>query len=228
MNVLVVDDDVATRKMLRFILEQVGGHTVEEAECSAAALSALGRGRHDVVTLDVVMPGGDGLQLCREIRRASNIPILMLSAKSAVQDRVMGLKVGADDYLSKPFDSAELLARLDALNRRVRQSALREDAYLIRIGEVKLNLVDQTAVVPERGPVSLTRTQFRLLLDLAKARGEVRTREDLETAAWGSPLRGSPNTIDSYISDLRRRLEPNQARPRYILTVRGKGYRLAC
>jgi DNA-binding response OmpR family regulator len=228
MNVLVVDDDVATRKMLRFILEQVGGHTVDEAECASAALTALGRGRYDVVTLDVVMPNGDGLQLCREIRRASNVPILMLSAKNAAQDRVMGLKVGADDYLSKPFDSAELLARLDALNRRVRQSALRDDDNLIRIGNVRLNLIEQTAAVPERGSVPLTRTQFRLLLDLAKARGEARSREDLETAVWGSPLRGSSNTIDSYISDLRRRLEPDHARPRYILTVRGKGYRLAC
>jgi DNA-binding response OmpR family regulator len=228
MHVLVVDDDVATRKMLRFILEQVGGHTVEEAEGASAALAALGRGRYDAVTLDVVMPNGDGLQLCREIRRASNIPILMLSAKSALPDRVMGLKLGADDFLSKPFDSAELLARLDALNRRVRQTALRDDDNLIRIGEVRLNLIDQTAVVPERGPVPLTRTQFRLLLDLAKAGGEARTREDLEIAIWGSPLHGSPNTIDSYISDLRRRLEPDQAQPRYILTVRGKGYRLAC
>lgn len=227
MHVLVVDDDVATRKMLRFILEQVGGHTVEEADGVTAAFDALGRGRYDAVTLDIVMPDGDGLDVCREVRRVSNVPILMISAKSAVPDRVMGLKLGADDFLSKPFDSSELLARLEALYRRVRHSAVHQEGNLLRIGEVQINLLDQTALIPNRGAVALTRTQFRLLLDLAQAGGAARSREDLEIAVWGSPLYGSPNTIDSYISDLRQRLEPDQRRPRYIITVRGKGYRLA-
>jgi DNA-binding response OmpR family regulator len=227
MRMLVVDDDVATRKMVRFVLEQVGGHTVEEAEGVTAAEEALRQDRFDLVTLDVVMPDGDGLQLCQRIRRISNVPILMLSGKSAVPDRVHALKIGADDYLGKPFDSAELLARIEAVTRRAQQGRVREDDGHIRIGDLELDLVEQSVSVARREPVPLTRTELRLLVDLARAGGEVRSRQELEAAVWGTPLGANPNTVDSYISDLRRKVEPDPARPRYIVTVRGKGYRLA-
>ncbi|HYU19156.1 MAG TPA: response regulator transcription factor [Chloroflexota bacterium] len=227
MRILVVDDDVAARKMLRFVLEEVGGHIVDEAEGVGQAEQAL-RGGYDLVTLDVVMPDGDGFQLCRRIRRVSNVPVVMLSAKSALPDRVQGLRIGADDYIGKPFDPSELLARIDALARRARRVTIREDGSRVRIGELVLDLAQQSVTIRGRVSVRLTRTEFRLLLDLVHAGGEPRSRGELEMAVWGTRMGASPNTIDSYISDLRHKVEPDHARPRYILTVRGRGYRLAC
>jgi DNA-binding response OmpR family regulator len=225
-RVLVVDDDLAMRKMLRFIMESVGGHTVTEADGVGAAEQAVDRERFDVLTLDVLMPDGDGLQLCRRIRRRSNVPIVMLSAKGNIPDKVQGLKIGADDYIAKPFDPSELLARIEAVARRSSQVPLREEEGRLRVGELVLDLAEHSVSVRGRDPVRLTRTEFRLLLDLARAGGEVRTRDELELAIWGARVGASPNTIDSYISDLRHKLEPEPARPRYVRTVRGKGYRL--
>ena len=227
MRILVVDDDTPTRKMLRFVLEQVGGHTVAEADGAGSGEQALNDGRFDLVTLDVMMPDGDGLQLCQRIRRVSNVPIVMLSAKSNIPDRVQGLKIGADDYIGKPFDPSELLARVEALARRARQASIREDDARIRVGDLMLDLVEHAVAIRGRTPILLTRTEFRLLLELARAEGEIRTREELEAAIWGAGASASPNTIDSYISDLRRKVEPDHTRPRYVLTIRGRGYRLA-
>jgi DNA-binding response OmpR family regulator len=215
------------RKMLRFVLEQVGGHEVTEADGASSAEEALGGNDFDVVTLDVMMPDGDGLQLCQRIRRTSNIPIIVLSAKGSVPDRVTGLKLGADDYLGKPFDPTELLARIEAVTRRANRSVVREDADRLRVGDVVLDLGRQEVMVRGRPPVGLTRTEFRLLLELARTGGEPCSREDLEHAIWGTRIGASPNTIDSYVSDLRHKIEPDPGRPRYICTVRGKGYRLA-
>ena len=226
MQILVVDDDVPTRKMLRFVLEQIGGHAVAEADGVRAAEHTLARERFELLLLDVMMPDGDGLELCRRIRRGSNVPIIMLSAKAAIPDRVWGLKIGADDYLAKPFDPSELLARIDALARRSRQAAIRQDEARVRVGDLVLDLAEHRVAVDERPAVPLTPTEFRLLLELARAGGEPRTREELERTVWGSAVGASRNTIDSYVSDLRRKLEPDPARPRYVLTVRGKGYRL--
>ena len=226
LRILVVDDDVATRKMVRYVLEEIGGHSVVEAEGVSSAERVLGQERFDLITLDVMMPNGDGLQLLGRIRRASHVLIVMVSAKSNISDRVQGLKLGADDYIGKPFDPSELLARIDALARRARQAGIREDEGRLRVGDLLLDLADQTVTIRGRPPVALTRTEFRLLLDLARAKGEPRTREELEVAVWGTRTGTSPNTIDSYISDLRRKLELDHARPRYLLTVRGKGYRL--
>jgi DNA-binding response OmpR family regulator len=226
-RILVVDDDTPTRKMLRFVLEQVGGHTVAEADGAGAGERALNDGRFDLITLDVMMPDGDGLQLCQRIRRVSDVPIVMLSAKSNIPDRVQGLKIGADDYIGKPFDPSELLARVEALARRARQASIREDDTRIRVGDLVLDLAEHSVAIRGRTPVPLTKTEFRLLLELARAAGEIRTREELEVAIWGAGAGASPNTIDSYISDLRRKVEPDPTRPRYVLTIRGRGYRLA-
>ena len=226
MRILVVDDDVPTRKLLAFVLEQVGGHTVVEAEGISAAERALSGDDFSLVTLDVMMPDGDGLELCKRIRRVSNVPIVMLSAKSNVPERVHGLKTGADDYIGKPFDPSELLARIDAVIRRTRQTGLRENLGNLRVGDFAIDLTKQSVTVRGSSGTPLTRTEFRLLFDLIRAGGEVRTREELEMAIWGASTGVRPNTIDSCISDLRRKLEPDPRRPRYILTVRGKGYRL--
>ena len=226
MRILVVDDDVPTRKLLAFVLEQVGGHTVVEAEGISAAERALSEDDFGLVTLDVMMPDGDGLELCKRIRRVSNVPIVMLSAKSNVPERVHGLKTGADDYIGKPFDPSELLARIDAVIRRTRKTGLREDLGNLRVGDFAIDLTKQSVTVHGASGTPLTRTEFRLLFDLIRAGGEVRTREELEMAIWGASTGVRPNTIDSCISDLRRKLEPDPRRPRYILTVRGKSYRL--
>jgi DNA-binding response OmpR family regulator len=226
MRILVVDDDLATRKMLRFLFEHVGGYEVIEAEGAVAAERALDAERFDAVTLDVLMPDGDGLQLCRQIRRISSVPILMLSARSDVLDRVQGLKFGADDYVGKPFDPSELLARVEAMIRRARRVGVRDHEGRVQVGDLTLDPVRQTVGVQGGAPVELTPTEFRLLLDLALAGGEPRTREQLETAVWGEAATARPNTVESYISDLRRKLEADPRRSRYLLTVRGRGYRL--
>jgi two-component system response regulator MtrA len=223
-RILIVDDDLSTRKMVRFILEQEAGHEVLEADRGDVALAMLRDHAADLVVLDVMMPDLDGVDLCRRIRQQSGLPILMLSARDHVTDRVRGLRNGADDYLGKPFDPSELLARVNALLRRAQQTpALRQDT--LRVADLVVDLINQTVTRGNEPPVSLTPTELRLLVRMASAPGRPWRRKDLLIAIWGTNVETAQNTVDSYISDLRRKIEPDPRHPQYIRTVRGIGYR---
>lgn len=227
MDILVTEDDLANRKMLRFVLEQQAGHRVTEAASAEAALGLLAEHRFDLLVSDVVLPGADGLELVRRVRRVSSIPILMVSGRTEIAERVRTLRTGADDYLVKPFDPSELAARVEALLRRARIAPRNEQTGLVRAGEVCLDLTRHVATVSGGPPVRLTPTELRLLLRLTRPPGEVHSRDELAEAVWGGAQTASASAINTYIADLRRKLEPGPGRPRLLQTVRGAGYRLA-
>ena len=232
MDILVVDDDLTTRKMLRFVLEQQAGHRVIEAADADEATRCIDEEPFDLVMLDVVMPGVDGLEMCKRIRATSNVPIMVVSARGDIQSRVRGLQLGADDYLSKPFDPSELIARVDALLRRACRSARTDADGRMRVGDVLLDLTEHRVEVREprggRRQVQLTPTEFKLLLVLARAPGKAFSREQLQTSLWGATEtdpEASYRTVNAYVSDLRDRLESDPRNPRFVVTVRNVGYK---
>ena len=231
-HILVVDDDLTTRKMLRFVLEQQAGHTIIEAQDAQEALLHTERHQFDLALLDVIMPGMDGLELTRRIRATSNVPIIVVSARGDIQSRVRGLQLGADDYLPKPFDPSELLARVEAILRRTTRSARTDADGRMKIGELTLDLTEHKVELREprggRRNVQLTPTEFKLLLVLARAPGKAFSRQELQTSLWGaaSDSDAGYSTVNAYISELRDRLEPDPKNPRHLVTVRNVGYRL--
>ena len=231
MDILIVDDDLTTRKMLRFVLEQQAGHAVVEAGNAVDAEHILDQAAFDLAMIDVVMPGIDGLELCRRIRATSNMPLIVVSARGDIQSRVKGLQLGADDYLAKPFDPSELLARVEAVLRRSTRAARTDSDGRMRIGDVTLDLTEHKVEVREsrgsRRQVHLTPTEFKLLLVLARAPGKAFSREELQTSLWGasSVAEAGYSTVNAYVSGLRDRLEADPRNPRHLMTVRNVGYR---
>jgi DNA-binding response OmpR family regulator len=230
-DILVVDDDLTTRKMLRFVLEQQGGHRIVEAENATSAQDALATESFDLAMIDVVMPGIDGLELCKRIRATSNMPIMVVSARGDIQSRVRGLRLGADDYLPKPFDPSELAARVEAVLRRSRRSVRTDTDGRLRVGEVTLDLTEHKVELRElrgaRRYVQLTPTEFKLLLILARAPGKAFSRQELQTSIWGTGVDADAcySTVNASVSGLRDRLETDPKNPRYVVTVRNVGYR---
>jgi DNA-binding response OmpR family regulator len=229
-NILVVDDDLTTRKMLHFVLEQQAGHAVVEAEDAVSAELALKEHAFDLALVDVVMPGIDGLELTRRIRATSNLPIVVVSARGDIHSRIRGLQLGADDYLPKPFDPGELLARVDAVLRRSARSARTDADGRMRVGDVTLDLTQhQVELRDPRGSrrnVQLTPTEFKLMLVLARSPGKAFSREELQTTLWGDAEGVTANsTVNAYVSGLRERLELDPKNPRHLVTVRNVGYR---
>jgi two-component system response regulator MprA len=221
MQVLVVDDEAAVREALRRALT-LEGYSVELAADGAEALHRLGDGAAaDAVVLDVLMPGLDGLEVCRRIRRAGNhVPVLMLTARDEVSDRVAGLDAGADDYLIKPFALEELLARLRALLRRTTDG----DGDVLRFADLELN--PSTREVSRGGePIELTRTEFSLLELFMLNPRQVLTRSVIFERVWGYDFGSSSNSLDVYVGYLRRKTEAG-GKPRLVQTVRGVGYAL--
>jgi DNA-binding response OmpR family regulator len=233
-DILVVDDDLTTRKMLRFVLEQQAGHTVTEAPDGETAERYVldTDARFDLVMIDVVMPGIDGLELCKRIRAMSNVPIMVVSARGDIQSRVRGLQLGADDYQPKPFDPSELLARVDAVLRRTSRTARADADGRMRVGELTLDLTEHKVELRDgrgsRRSVQLTPTEFKLLLVMARAPGKAFSREELQTSLWGQAAgsEAGASTVNAYVSELRDRLEGDPKNPRYLVTVRNVGYRL--
>jgi two-component system response regulator MprA len=221
MRILVVDDERAVRESLRRALE-LEGYEIELAEEGREALEKLESDRQpDAVVLDVLMPGMDGLEVCRTIRRAGNhVPVLMLTARTQVEDRVEGLDAGADDYLTKPFALEELLARLRALLRRTADGS----GEVLRFADLELD--PGTREVKRDGePIELTRTEFSLLeLFLLNPR-QVLTRSVIFERVWGYDFGYGSNSLDVYIGYLRRKTEAG-GKPRLIQTIRGVGYAL--
>ncbi|WP_129668247.1 response regulator transcription factor [Phytoactinopolyspora endophytica] len=221
MNVLVVDDDRAVRESLRRSLA-FNGYQVQLAEDGESALRYVSNQQPDAVILDVMMPGLDGLATCRALRAAGNdVPILMLTARDDISDRVSGLDAGADDYLPKPFALEELLARVRALLRRSTPAGAPESAAL-QLGDLRLDPVTRDVTRGDR-PLRLTRTEFALLELLLRHPRQVLTRERILEDVWGYDFPTTANSLEVYVGYLRRKTETS-GEPRLIHTVRGVGY----
>jgi two-component system, OmpR family, response regulator PrrA len=219
-QVLVVDDDTRLLDALTRGLS-LNGFEIETAREAGAALACVERGWPDVMVLDIMMPGLDGLALCRLVRERSSVRILMLTALDSVQDRVAGLQMGADDYLVKPFALDELIARLQALLRRPADAAGPADNQL-RVGELILDL-SSWAVSIAGDSIPVTAKEFKLLKCLVENQGRVLTREDILLAIWGEDATVESNVVDAHIANLRLKLETT-GKPRMIHTLRGVGY----
>jgi DNA-binding response OmpR family regulator len=220
-RVLIVEDDMQIARNLRDYLEVAGFEVTAVGDGSVALASARGD-RPDLVVLDLGLPGVDGLDVARELRRSSSVPIVMLTARGEESDRVVGLELGADDYLVKPFSPKELVARVRAVLRRTSGSV--GGAEMVRAADVEIDVPKMRAHVGGR-PVDLTPTEFQLLVTLAREPGRVFTRGQLLDALRGVTLEGYERAIDAHVKNLRRKIEPGRGRPRYVLTVHGVGYR---
>ncbi|SOC50069.1 DNA-binding response regulator, OmpR family, contains REC and winged-helix (wHTH) domain [Blastococcus aggregatus] len=219
--VLIIEDDPRIRRILQMTLQREGLE-VAEAESGEAGLEHLGERDFDVVLLDLMLPGKDGFEVCREIRRTSNVPIIMVTARGDSHDVVAGLEAGADDYVSKPFVAKELSARIRALARRTRSP---EPRVRISVGELEIAPHDGT--VTRNGElVNLTRTEFRLLCELAEEPGRVLSREDLLQRVWGYDYFGDSRLVDVHVRRLRKKVEEDPGQPTVVTTVRGMGYRI--
>jgi len=196
---------------------------VEEAASGEDALNAFTREAADVVLIDIMLPGIDGFDVCRAIRRVSDVPIVMVTARADTHDVVAGLEAGADDYLTKPFAPKELSARIRALLRRARSAG--PGAPQMVFGD--LEIIPEEGVVRLAGTdVHLTKTEFRLLVELATNPGRVLSREVLLERVWGYGYFGDGRLVDVHIRRLRTKIEPDPANPRYVVTIRGLGYKL--
>jgi DNA-binding response OmpR family regulator len=221
-RVLTVEDDERIRSAVKLALEDEGW-TVDEAESGEAAIELFNRNAPDVVLIDIMLPGIDGFELCRTLRRTSAVPIVMVTARNDTHDIVAGLEAGADDYLTKPFAAKELSARIRALLRRIRPSATRRAQ--LTFGELELS-PEEGKITRNGEEIHLTKTEFRLLCELAENAGKVFSRESLLDRVWGYDYFGDGRLVDVHIRRLRTKIETDPANPRYVVTVRGLGYRL--
>jgi DNA-binding response OmpR family regulator len=220
-RILLVDDEPAIVETVRAYLE-AEGYTVQTASDGPGALT-LARSFHpDVIVLDLMLPGLDGLEVLRRLRQVSAVYVLLLTAKTHETDRVVGLTMGADDYVTKPFSPRELVARVKALLRRGRRSAAGDAALVFR----RLRLDPQPRrVCKDAAPVELTPLEFDLLYALARYRNRVLSREQLIEQVWGYDYYGEDRVVDVHLGRMRKKVEDNAATPRLVVTVRGAGYR---
>jgi two-component system response regulator RegX3 len=223
-RVLVIDDEPAIRDSVAYALRSEG-YEVEEAVDGDTGLEQALSGNHDVVVLDLMLPGMSGTEVCRRIRAETAIPIIMLTAKGAELDRVLGLEVGADDYVTKPFSMAELIGRIRAILRRLELDRT-GPAGKLRVGSLELDPMRHEASV-DGEPKRLTPSEFKLLLLLAEEPDRVFSRREIMQHLWDSEYVGDQRACDIHISNLRQKLERDPARPERIVTVRGVGYKLA-
>jgi DNA-binding response OmpR family regulator len=221
-RILAVEDDERIREAVKLALEDEGW-TVQGAGSGEEAVDLFGQHVPDVVLIDIMLPGIDGFELCRTLRRSSDVPIVMVTARNDTHDVVAGLEAGADDYLTKPFAPKELSARIRALLRRVRPAAPGHERLVF--GDLEL-IPEEGKVLRGGGEVHLTKTEFRLLCELAQNRGKVFSREELLDKVWGYDYFGDGRLVDVHIRRLRTKVEADAATPRHVVTVRGLGYRL--
>ncbi|CAB4593334.1 unannotated protein [freshwater metagenome] len=221
-RILTVEDDERIRTAVRLALEDEGWD-VEEADTGEEALQAFTRQPSDVVLIDIMLPGIDGFDVCRSIRRVSDVPIVMVTARADTHDVVAGLEAGADDYLTKPFAPKELSARIRALLRRARTIDLAPTH--LRFGDLEI-IPDEGIVLRDNAEVHLTKTEFRMLVELASAPGRVFSREVLLERVWGYGYFGDGRLVDVHVRRLRMKVEVDPANPRHVMTVRGLGYKL--
>ena len=222
-RILIVEDDERIRSSMRLALEDEG-YTVDDVGSGEEAVTRFEAEPSEVVLIDLMLPGMDGFEACRALRRISTVPVIMVTARSDTHDVVAGLEAGADDYVTKPFVAKELAARIRALLRRSRHEG--EDAAILSFGDVEIE--PDAGVVRRAGEeVHCTRTEFRLLCELANHPGKVLSREQLLERVWGYDYFGDGRLVDVHVRRLRTKVEPDPASPRFILTVRGMGYKLA-
>ena len=221
-RVLVVDDDAKTVELVKLYLNR-DGYRVLTAHDGIEALRLAREGHPDLIVLDLMLPGIDGLEVCRTLRDESDVPIIMLTAKTTDQDKLTGLDLGADDYVTKPFSPRELAARVRTVLRRIPGERGPKE---IKYGELTVNFLKHEASLFEK-PLKLTTVEFKLLGILAKEPGRVFSRAELIEKALGYDFDGFDRTIDVHILNLRRKLERDPSHPKYIQTVYGAGYKLS-
>ena len=223
-TILLVDDEDAVQKLLTYPLEHEG-FRVLHARDGEEALRRFGAEHVDLVVLDLMLPKLDGLEVCRRIRRQSDVPILMLTARDSELDRVVGLEIGADDYLVKPFSMRELVARVRAMLRRASRVAEPPSMEVLDLPGLRLD-VPKRRVTADGRDVTLTAKEFDLLAYLAGRPGQVLTRDQIVAGVWGVDFSGDPRTVDTHVKTLRERLGDDADHPRWLETVRGVGYRM--
>lgn len=223
-SILIVDDEPALREALTYSLRREG-YAVSSAATSAEALARMDRQMPNFIVLDLGLPDADGLELCRTVRSRSSVPILMLTARQSEVDKIVGLEMGGDDYMTKPFSMRELLARIKAILRRSSQEADAKQIDAIEFGET---VIDRLAhrVTHKGEEITLTPLEFEMLSFLAENRGIVFSRETLLDRVWKYSYPEGSRTVDVHVRWLRQKIEDDPARPRILLTVRGVGYKL--
>jgi len=222
-TILVVDDEPKIVQLVRDYLEHAG-FSVITASDGAGAIRSAGTGHPDLIVLDLGLPGLDGIDVARTLRRDTAVPIIMLTARADESDKLVGLELGADDYMTKPFSPKELVARVRAVLRRA--EVLRSPSDVIRVGDVELDVPRMEARFGKRR-IDLTKTEFQLLATMARQPGRVFTRAQLLDAVKGVAFESYERAIDAHIKNIRRKVEANPRAPRYVLTVFGVGYRFA-
>jgi len=223
-RVLIVDDEPAIVRLIRDYLERAGFDVIT-ATNGDDALQAFTRSRPDLVILDLSLPRMDGLDVARAMRRAGDVPIIMLTARTEEADRVAGLELGADDYVTKPFSAREIVARVRAVLRRAQAAALHDD--IVRVGGSIVLDAPRMRVQVDGRDVLLTATEFQLFLHMARQPGRVFTRAQLLDAVHGVAVESYERAIDAHVKNIRRKLERDPRSPRHLQTVFGVGYRLA-
>ena len=223
-RILLVEDDATIRQMTKLSLER-DGFAVETAHDSTSGLAAFRDGTPDLVVLDVMLPGVDGVSVCRSIRERSVVPIVMLTARTDPVDVVLGLEAGADDYVTKPFEPAVLAARVRAALRRARPAPM-PDGGVDRVGPVAIDRAGHV-VTKDSVPLALTPTEYRLLAELMDNPGVALDRAALLERVWGYGWAGDSRLVDVHIQRLRAKIEDDPTNPELVLTVRGVGYKLA-
>ena len=222
-TVLVVEDELEIARVVRDYLQHAGFEVIVVGD-GGSAVASVRSARPDLLVLDLGLPGTDGLDVAREVRRWSETPIVMLTARGDESDRIVGLELGADDYVVKPFSPKELVARVRAVLRRTRASQRGDE--VIRVADVEIDTAKMRVTVAGEA-VELTPTEFQLLAALAREPGRVFTRAQLLDAVHGVAIESYERAIDAHVKNLRRKIEPTPGSPRYVLTVHGVGYRFA-
>lgn len=222
-HILIVDDEADLIELVSYNLKKEG-FIADSASDGETALRKIRKGRYDLLILDLMLPGIQGMELCRILRndpKTAHLPIIMLTAKGEEVDRILGLEMGADDYIAKPFSPRELVARVKAVLRRFIEKPVTEK--ILKIGELEIDR-ERYTVTMKGNPIKLSATEFKLLLYLAERKGKVFSRGQLLDAIWRDEAFVEPRTVDVHIRRLRSNIEADPARPRYIKTLRGIGY----
>ena len=222
-KILIVEDDPDTVKLVGLYLSR-DGHKVLSAADGVEGLRLAREARPDLIVLDLMLPRLDGIEVCRAVREESDVPIVMVTARVAEEDRLAGLDLGADDYVSKPFSPRELAARVRAVLRRTARDIPEKGPSELEYGNVKVNLKTR-AVQADSAKLTLTPTEFRLLVMFMREPGRTFTREQIIDLVFGYDFDGFDRTVDAHVTNVRRKLEPDPKKPRYIHTVYGVGYR---
>jgi two-component system alkaline phosphatase synthesis response regulator PhoP len=224
-TILVVEDEMKIARLVRDYLIDAGFEVIVAGDGGAAVSAAHGQ-KPDLIVLDLRLPGRDGLDVTRDLRRTSTVPIVMLTARGDESDRIVGLELGADDYVVKPFSPKELVARVRAVLRRTAAARMAAGPEVLRAGGVEID-IPRMRVTVDGLPVDLTPTEFQLLATMVREPGRVFTRGQLLDTVHGVAFESYERAIDAHVKNIRKKIEPSTSRPRYVLTVHGVGYRFA-